>query len=161
VTVDDGLDAEVELFAVGQEFVEIYFAEDGAESGLGKLRGLVDVVIDLDDGASGVDDAQGDDGIYFEGDVVAGDDVLRGDFHGLLTEGDADDLVEGAEDPDDARAFGGFFDASQPEDHASLVLFEDVQGVDDVEDDDDDCEEDRERHHWVGPRVELRTTLRL
>ena len=94
-------------FAVGEELVEIDLAEDGAEGGLGELRGLVDVVGDLDDGLGGVDDAEGDDGVDLEGDVVAGDDVLRRDLHGLLAEADADDLVEGAEDQDDAGALGG------------------------------------------------------
>jgi len=62
VAVDDGLDAEVERFAVGQEAVEVDLAEDGTQRGLGELRGLVDVVRDLNDGLSGVDDAEGDDG---------------------------------------------------------------------------------------------------
>ena len=69
-------------------------------------RGLVDVVGDLDDGLDGVDDAEGDDGVDLEGDVVAGDDVLGWDLHGLLTEGDADDLVERAEDEDDTGTLG-------------------------------------------------------
>ena len=72
--------------AVGEEAVEIDLAEDGAERGLGELRGLVDVVGDLDDRLVGVDDAEGDDCVDLEGDVVAGDDVLRRDFHGFLTE---------------------------------------------------------------------------
>ena len=78
VAVDDGLDAEVELVAVGEDLVEVDFTEDGAEGGLGVLAGLVDVVGDLDDGVCGVDDAEGDDGVDLEGDVVSGDDVLRG-----------------------------------------------------------------------------------
>ncbi len=130
-----------------RSLVEIDFAEDGAQGGLGELRGLVDVVGDLDDGLGGVDDAEGDDGVDLEGDVVAGDDVLRRDLHGLLAEGDANDLVEGAEDPDDAGALGGLLHAAEAEDDAALILFEDVEGVDEVEDDDGDGEEERERHH--------------
>src|SRR6202035_3944200 len=106
VAVDDGLDALIEVVAVGEDLVEVDFAEDGAEGGLGDLRGLVDVVGDFDDGLDRVDDAKGDDGVDLEGDVVAGDDVLRRDFHGLLTEGDADDGVDGAEDQNYAGAGG-------------------------------------------------------
>ncbi len=106
MAVDDGLDALVEVVAMGEQLVEVDLAEDGAEGGLGELRGLVDVVGDLDDGLDGVDDAEGDDGVDLEGDVVAGDDVLRRDLHGFLAERDADDLVDGAEDEDDAGTFG-------------------------------------------------------
>src|SRR5271163_5078749 len=101
---------------MGQEAVEINFTENGAQGGLRKLRGLVDVVGYLDDGLGGIDDAEGDDGVDLEGDVVAGDDVLRGDFHRLLTETDANHLVEWAEDPDDARPLGCLFYATQTED---------------------------------------------
>ena len=59
VAVDDGLDSDVEGFAVGQEAVEVDFSEDGAQGGLGELRGLVDVVCDFDDGLSRVDNAKG------------------------------------------------------------------------------------------------------
>jgi len=145
VAVDDGLDALVEGFAMGEELVQIDLAKDGAEGGLGELGGLVDVIGDLDDGLGGVDDAEGDDGVDLEGDVVAGDDVLRGDLHGFLTEGDADDLVEGPEDEDDAGTFGGR-DAAEAKDDAALVLLEDLDGVDDVKDDDGDGDEGWERH---------------
>jgi hypothetical protein len=51
---------------VGEQLVEVDFAEDGAQRGLGELRGLVDVVRDLDDGLDRVDHAQGDDGVDLE-----------------------------------------------------------------------------------------------
>jgi hypothetical protein len=145
VAVDDGLDALVEGLAVGEELIQIDLAEDGAEGGLGELGGLVDVVCDLDDRFSGVNDAEGDDGVDLEGDVIAGDDVLWRDLHGFLTEGDADDLVERAEDEDDAGTLGGR-DAAEAEDDATLVFLEDLDGVDDVEDDDGDNDECWERH---------------
>ena len=146
VTVDDGLDALVEGLAMGEQLVEVDLAQDGAEGGLGELRGLVDVVRDLDDGAGGVDDPQGDDGVDFEGDVVAGDDVLRRDFHCFLTKAHPDNLVERAEDEDDARAGGGLLHAAKAEDDGSLVLLEDLDGVEDVEDDDGYGDEDGELH---------------
>jgi hypothetical protein len=136
----------VELLAVGEDVVELDLAEDGAEGGLGELRGLVDVVGDLDDGLGGVEDAEGDDGVDLEGDVVAGDDVLRGDLHGLLAQADADDLVEGAEDEDDAGALGGLADAAEAEDDGALVLLEDLDGVDDVERENGENDEQRNGH---------------
>jgi hypothetical protein len=146
VAVDDGLNALVEGLAVGEELVEIDLAEDGAEGGLGELGGLVDVVCDLDDRFDGVDDAEGDDGVDLEGDVVAGDDVLRGDLHRFLTERDADDTVDGAEDEDNARACGVVTDASEPEDDGTLVFAEDLDAVEEVKNDDGDGDERWERH---------------
>ena len=93
VAVDDGLDADVELLAMGEKAVKIDLAEDRAKSGLGELRRLIDVVGDFDDSLGWVDDAKGDDRVDLEGDVIAGDDVLGGDFHGLLAERDAGECV--------------------------------------------------------------------
>jgi len=53
VAVDDDLNALVEAVAVGQQLVEIDLAEHRAQRGLRELRGLVDVVGDLDDRLDG------------------------------------------------------------------------------------------------------------
>jgi hypothetical protein len=132
VTVDDGLDALVELLAMGEKLVEIHFAEDGAQGCLGELRGLVDVVGDLDDGANRIDDTQRDDCVDLECDVVAGDDILRGNFHGFLAQADANDLVNRTEDPDDSWSCSVGANASETEDDSTLVLLEDLDGVHDI-----------------------------
>ena len=68
------------------------------------------------------------------------------DFHGFLAEGDADDLVDGAEDEDDAGAGGVVADAAEAEDDGALVLLEDLDGVEEVEEDDGEDEEQRNGH---------------
>jgi hypothetical protein len=146
VAIDDGLDALVELVAVGENLVEVDLAEDGAEGCLGELRSLVDVVGDLDDCLDRIDDTQGDDGVDLEGDVVAGDDVLGRDFHGLLAERDADHLFEGAEDEDDAGASRIVADAAETEDDGAFVLLEYLDGIQEIEQDDEYGDEDRQRH---------------
>ena len=85
-----------------------------------------------------------------EGHVVTGDDVLRGDFHRLLAEGDANHLVERAEDEDDAGAGGVVSDAAEAEDDATFVLLQNFDGVDKVKNDDGDDDEDGEREHGVS-----------
>ena len=60
------------------------------------------------------------------------------DFHGFLAERDADDGVDGWEDEDDAGAGGGAADAAEAEDDAALVLLEDFDGVEEVDNEDDD-----------------------
>ena len=78
--------------------------------------------------ASRIDHAQSNDGVDLQGDVVAGDDVLRGNFHRLLPQRDAHDLIEGAEDQDDARAFGSRQDAARrkttPRSYSRRILIE-------------------------------------
>ena len=151
VAVDDDLDTLVEAVAMGEQFVEIDFAEDGAQRGLRELRGLVDVVGDLDDRLDGIDHAHDDDGVDLQCDVVACDDVLRGDLHRLLAQADADNLVDGAEDQDDAGAGGVVTDAAQAEDDGAFVLLEDLDGVEDVKQDDGNG---NEVGHGIGHRAD-------
>ena len=66
-----------------------------------------------------------------------------GDLHDFLAERDADDLIERPKDEDDSGAFSGFFHAAEAEDDAAFVLLEDLDGVDDVEN--QDREEDKDR----------------
>ena len=108
------------------KLVELHFAEYRAQGCLGELRGLVDVVRDLDYGAGGVEDAQRDDGVDLDGDVVAGDDVLRRNLEHFLPQGDANHLIEWAEDEDDAGAFGLRQDPAEAEDDAALIFAENL-----------------------------------
>jgi hypothetical protein len=125
---------------MGEEVVELDFAEYGAEGGLGELGGLVDVVGDLNDGTQGVEDAQGDDGVDLDGDVVACDDVLGWDFEDILPKGDADDLLNGSEDEDQSGS-PELLGPAEAEDDAALVLAEDVDATEEVEYDDRENDE--------------------
>ena len=53
------------------------FAEDGAQRGLRQLAGRGQKVRDLDDRSLRVDDAEVEDGVDFDRDIVARDHVLR------------------------------------------------------------------------------------
>jgi hypothetical protein len=57
-------------------------AEDAAQRGLADERGGADVVEDLDDPVLGVNDAEVDDGLDLDGDVVTRDGFLGGNFEG-------------------------------------------------------------------------------
>src|SRR5205807_5114507 len=121
VAVDDGLDALVEAVAVCKELVEIDFTENRAQCGLGELGCLVDIVGDFDDSLSGIDDAECNDSVDLQRDIVTSDDVLRRDFHRFLPERNANHLVERAEDEDNTRTLGGR-SAPEPEDDATFIL---------------------------------------
>ena len=79
-------------------------AEDAAERGLRDLRRGAEVVEDLDDGVLGVDDAEVDDGVDLDGDVVAGDALLAGDVHRHGAQVDVDHAVDDGQDDEEAGA---------------------------------------------------------
>src|ERR1700722_2465147 len=148
---------------MSQQAVEVYLPEYRAKGCLGKLRGLVDVVRNLNDSLCRIDDPQGNDGVHLQGDVIAGDDILRRHFHGFLPQADADDLSDGTEDPNDAGSFGRLLaDAAKGKDHAPLILLENLDGIEQVEKNNGNGEEGGNRHD--GPKTSgtrLRPPLRL
>src|SRR5262249_27636395 len=144
--VEDGVDGGVELVTRGQEFVQLNFTQHGTKSGLGKLLGLPVVVLHLDYGLRGIDHPPINDGIDLQSNVVAGDDVLRGDLQSLLAEIDANHAVDGGKNQNDARSLGVRQQAAQPEDHAALILAQDLDGINDVQQKDDDYGEQEDLH---------------
>ena len=63
------------------------------------------------------------------------DDVLRRDFQRIDAQRNAHDAVDGREDQDDARPFGLVQQAAQAEDHAALVLAQNLDGAQQVQND--------------------------
>ena len=115
----------VELVALGQHLVELVLAEHRAQRGLRQLAGRGHEVLDLDDRALGIDDAEIEHRIDLHRDVVARDHVLRRhvlhdhaqiDPHHLLHEGDEDDQARPL-DPGEAP---------EREDDAALVFPQDA-----------------------------------
>src|SRR5262249_33454823 len=76
--VEHVLDVSVELVALGQHLVEVVLAEHPAQRRLRQLAGSGEIVIDLDHGSLGVDDAEINDGVHLYRHSVAGNHVLRG-----------------------------------------------------------------------------------
>jgi len=122
---------------MGEEFVEFLLAEDGAQRGLGELGSLVQIVGNFDYRLAGINHAQEDDGIYFQRDVVAGDDVLGRNFECFLAQRDPHDAVDGCEDENDAWTFRAGKQASEAENDATLIFGEDLDRAQQVNDDDD------------------------
>ena len=84
----------------------------------------------------GFDHVQRHHRIHLDGHVVAGDHVLRRNFQHLLPQRDAHHLVDRPENENDAGALGRSQNAAQPEDDAALVLAQNLDGVQQVENDD-------------------------
>ena len=145
VSVEDALQAQIDFVAVSEQFVEFLFAEHRAQSSLRKLRSLVHVVRNLDDSFVRVDHAQKNDRVDFQRDVVAGDDVLRRNFERFLPQRNAHHAVDRAEDQNYARALGVPLQAPEPEDDAALIFSEDLDGTQQVNDEDDDANSDHRK----------------
>ena len=105
VLIEDGLHSRVQRIAMREQTVELHFAEDRAECGLGELRRLVAVVEDFDHRAPRLDHAKEDDRVHLQRDVVARDDVLRRDLECFLPQRDANHAVDRREDQKDSRPF--------------------------------------------------------
>ena len=139
------MQTEIDFIAVCQQFVEFQFAQHGTQSCLRKLRSLVDVIGNFHDRLAGIDDTQKNDGVDFQGDVVARDDVLRRDLQGFLPQRNAHHAIDRSEHQDDARPFFPIQQASQPKDNAPLVLGQDLDRAQQVKgnnNDDDDRQVD-------------------
>ncbi len=135
--IENALQPQINLVAMRQQFVEFLFAQHRAQSGLRKLRSLVGVIRDFDHRLVGIDHAQKNDRVHFERDVVARDDVLRRNLQRFLPQRNPHHAVDGGEDQNHSRTLGRD-QASQPEDDAALIFGQDLDGTQQVNDEDDD-----------------------
>src|SRR5438105_2008415 len=111
---------------MGEQFIELHFAEDRAKRRLRKLRSLIAIVEHLDDRAPRLDHAKEDDGVDLQRDVVARDDVLRRNFERFLPQRDAHHAVDRREDEEDARTLRVAKETPEAEDDAALVFRKDL-----------------------------------
>src|SRR4051812_46345201 len=139
--VDDLLEGLVEALALGEQHVEVGLAEHGAQRGLRDLRRRGAVALDLDDRPDRVDDLEVRDRVDLRRDVVAGDEVLRGDVERDRAQVDAHHAVDAGDELDDARPLLAE-QAAEAEDDRALVLAQDAdrragEGGDERDDDDE------------------------
>src|SRR3974390_244067 len=132
LVIENGLQAQVEFFTLAQQFVKFHFAQHAAKGGLRELRGGVEKVGHLDDGQARFDDPEIDYRVHLDGDVVARDNVLRGNFQSVDAEGDADHPGERGEYQDHARPLRLRQQPAQPEDDAALVFSKNFDGTQQV-----------------------------
>src|SRR5262245_6485800 len=145
--VEHVLDVGVELVALGQHLVEIVLAQNPAQRGLRQLASRSEIIENLNHRALGVDDAEIDDGVHLDRDVVARNHVLG--WH--LVDDDAKinphHLLDQRNEKEETRSLGARV-ASEREHDAALVFTQDPNRREQ-----DDHDEDRqngdgcERHH--------------
>ena len=101
--VEDGLDVDVQLVALGEHLVELVLAEHRAQRGLRELAGRLEEVRHLDDRELRVDDAEIDHRVDLHRDVVARDHVLAAARRAPRAQVHAHHLLDARHDDDQAR----------------------------------------------------------
>src|SRR4249919_162807 len=131
---------------MGQQFVQFNFTQHGAQRGLGKLLRLPVIILHLHHGLRGVYHAPVDHGIDLQRDVIARDDVLGRDLKRLLAQVDPDHLLHRRKDKDQAGTFGVLLQAAKGEDHAALILAQDLDAVESIKNKNSKWNENKK--HW-------------
>ena len=146
--IEDFLDVGVQPIALRQHLVELMLAEHRAQRRLRQLAGRRHEVLDPDDRPLRIDDAEIEDGVHLDRNIVARNHVLgrhavhhdaQIDLHHLLREGNEEDQ---------AGTFHGA-EAAEREDDAALIFPEDTdrrRKEDDREEHDQDTGDVIERH---------------
>jgi hypothetical protein len=76
MTVEYLLQLLIDLFPVGEEFIQFHLAENTSQRGLGKLAGGIEKILHLDNGLFRCNDPEVDDSGNLHRHVVMGDDIL-------------------------------------------------------------------------------------
>src|SRR5439155_16965212 len=124
---------------------EVGLAEDAAQRRLGEETGGVEVVLHVHDRLHRVYDAEVDDGVDLQADVVLGDDVLGRHVQHHRAQADTRHPVDGPGDEDESGPLGLGQKLPEAEDDPPLVLVEDLHREKDPEDDDEN--DDARSHH--------------
>ena len=95
---DDGAQVLVQVLAVREQGVQVNTTQQGTQSSLGDLAGGDRVVLDLKHRVLGVGHTEEDNGVHAGGNVVLGDDFLRGNGQGDNTHVNALQGVDEGED---------------------------------------------------------------
>src|SRR5262249_4521330 len=111
----------------------------------------IEKILHFDDGALGVEDAEVDDGVHFDGDVVSRDDVLWWHVQDDGAQAYADHPVDRAKHQDDSGAFRVRQQLSHAKDHASFIFVENFDRRDQVQRDQDEDQQDWRRVHDEAP----------
>ncbi len=148
--VDDPLELLVDLVARGEEIVQLDLAQHAAQGGLRDLGGGVEIVLDRDHRALGIDHPEVDHRAHLDGDVVPGDDVLRRHVEGHRLQAHLDHAVDQRQEEDDARSIAlpaqvedGAGTAAEAKDDGPLVLAKDPRHRGDEEQERGDPDEPR------------------
>ncbi len=130
LSVDDFANLDGDFIALAKDLIKVEIASDVAESGLGESAGRVGIIRGFKNSLRGVDDAEVNDGVDIDGDVVTGDDFLLRDVHRGGADVNFCHVVDvGNDDAEAGLQHAGIF--TEAEDDAALVLIDDADAGDD------------------------------
>lgn len=156
--IQDRLQAQIQFAPLAQQFVEFGFTQNAAQRGLGELRGGVQVIGDFNHRQPRIDDAEENHRVHLHRHVVSRDHILAGHFQRLDAQRHAHHAVNRGEDQHDARSFGFRQDTAQPEHYAPFVLPEDLDGRQQVENENHRCDNPNVEH-VKPPRLNMAPLL--
>src|SRR5207245_10740194 len=125
VVVKDDLRRGVYLFAFGEDFVELKLAHNVADRRLRFLRCGVEVVLHLRKREVRVHHAEIAHRVYFDGNVIARDDVLRGHVKSFDAQRDAIESLDRPENQAQPGRLGVGQHASETQHDSTLPLLAD------------------------------------
>src|SRR5579859_5949 len=158
ILVKDQLQLGVNLFAFGEDFVEFELADDAAQSGLRLLRSGVEIVLHLGKRQVCIHNAEVANRVYFNGNVIAGNDVLRRHVESFNAQRDAIKSLDGPEDQAQSGRLRFGHHASQTQNHSALPFLDDVERVPEPNQEDDYDNEragEAEVHRRLLPRAAI------
>ena len=125
--IENLLDVAVQPVTFRQHLVEVVLAEHGAQGGLRELAGRRPEILDLDDRALRIDDAEIEDGTHLDGNIVARDHILwRHVFHHHAQINPHHLLDERNEDDQAGSLHAG--KTTKSEDDTALIFPQDANG---------------------------------
>ena len=120
----------VDLFPLGQQFVQLALAADAAQRHLCELGGGKQIILDFAHRQIGIEHAEIKHGVDLHRNVIAGDHVLRRDIHGHRAQIHLDHLFDARNDVNHPRT-ARTDHATEAKNHAALILFENLDAADD------------------------------
>src|SRR4029077_8348491 len=129
ILVKDLLQLGINLFALRQDGVQLELTDQATKSRLGQLRCGIQVILDLRERQVGIHNAEVAYRVHFYRDVVTRDHVLRRDVERFNSQRDACELVDRVQNKLQARALRLRQHSSQAQDHAALPFLNDIHGI--------------------------------
>src|SRR5260370_21536295 len=161
ILVENDLQFRIQFVALREDFIQFELPDDAAQRGLGQLRSGVLIILHLRHGQVGVDYPEIANRVDFHRNVVAGDDVLRGNVERFQPHIDAIQRLNGPENQVKASRLCLGEQASEAQHYTTLPLLNDVQRIPDPDQENEQDEQQSNATYLkhVGPPLTLTPTF--
>src|SRR6266478_7012542 len=129
ILIENDLQFAVDIVTLGENFVQVKLSDHTAQRGLRQLRSGILKICDLRQRQIGIHNAEVTYRVYFNGDVVVSDDVLRRNVERFEAQTDAIKGFDGPENKIHSAAFGLRQQTSEPKNYTAFPFFDDIKRV--------------------------------